>query len=408
VIVKKRTLLAINNHYYRRGGAEVVFLEHNRLFQEMGWDVVPFSAKHPERFDSSWENYFIEIGEPKTLWEKLRRAPQVLYSLEASRKIAAITARVRPDIAHVHNIYHLISPSVLDVLRKRGVPVVMTLHDLKLACPNYKMLASDGICERCRDGAVWNVVSQKCIKNSTVHSFLIYLETRLHRFLDIYNKNVRKFVVPSKFFIEKFVEWGWDRERFVYIPNFVDERSFSERSPGGEDFLYVGRLSPEKGVRTMVEAVALAGVRMTIAGRGPEEDHLKDMAKRLGANIEFVGHLSAEQIRESIRNCRAVVLPSECYENAPLSILESYAGGRPVIGARIGGIPELVREGESGSTFESGSADALASSLVDFAGKGEAQLAEMGQVGRRWVETCFTLESYKERMLSLYLSELGP
>ena len=188
----------------------------------------------------------------------------------------------------------------------------------------------------------------------------------------------------------------------MYIPNFVDERSFSLRGVGGSSFLYVGRLSSEKGVQTLVRAVARAGVNMVIAGKGPEENSLKQMAHDAGANISFVGHLSAEQIQRSISICRAVVLPSECYENAPLSILESYAGGRPVIGARIGGIPELVREGETGVTFESGNVDDLASVLAKFASISDWTLGEMGQAGRRWVELDFTLKAYKDRMLELY------
>lgn len=400
--MKSQRLLSINNHYYRRGGAEVVFLEHNRMLEEDGWEIIPFSAKHPERLKSEWDNYFIDVGEPMTLREKVARAPQVLYSFEAARKIRSLIERVQPTIAHAHNIYHLISPSVLRVVAQSGIPVFMTLHDLKLACPNYKMLAKDGVCERCKHGDIWNVVRHKCVKDSFAQSLLIFLETTVHRYLDIYKKHVRRFVVPSRFFIEKFVEWGWDRDRFIYIPNFVDIDSFSRSGEGGDSFLYVGRLSREKGVHTMIEAVARSGVRLVIAGKGPEEAALRNSVERSGAKVTFVGHLSAAEICAAIATCRAVVLPSECYENAPLSVLESYAGGRPVIGAKIGGIPELICEGLSGATFESGNVDALASALSNFALLGSADLKEMGRFGREWALRDFSRESYKSRILSLY------
>lgn len=403
------TLLSINNYYYRRGGAEVVFLEQNKLFGEAGWDVVPFAMHHPKNGDTPWKHYFvdeIEFGEEYSLLGKLRKVPKVIYSFEARRKLNDLLHNVRPDIAHAHNLYHHISPSILGLLKKRNIPIILTLHDLKLACPAYKMLTHDGICERCREGGLRQVVINRCIKNSLALSGIIFLESFFNRALRCYSDNVNKFITPSRFYLEKFVEWGWERERFVHIPNFIDIDSHEPDYTPGRPFLYVGRLSPEKGLATLVQAAARAKVPLWIIGTGPEEDALKQLVLTLDADVSFLGYKAGEELYGLMRRARAVVLPSEWYENAPMSVLEAYALGRPVIGAAIGGIPELVHEGETGMTFESGNIEDLASALRRCAEMPDTRLADMGRAARQWVETDFSPARYFESLMLLY-RELG-
>src|SRR5262249_8776576 len=160
--------------------------------------------------------------------------------------------------------------------------------------------------------------------------------------------NVERFVVPSRFVIDKLVEWGWDRDRFVHIPNFVETARFEPRGTPGRSFLYFGRVSPEKGLDTLIRAGALARVPVTIVGAGAEREALERLAADVGADATFLGHQTGEALHDAIRSARAVVLPSTWYENAPLSVLEAYALHRPVIGSDIGGIPELIRDGETG------------------------------------------------------------
>ncbi len=401
------TLLSINNYFYRRGGAEVVFLEQNRMFEEIGWQVVPFAMRHPKNMPSEWEGHFvneIEFGHSYSFAGKVARALKITYSLEARAKIRRLTARVRPDIAHAHNVYHHISPSIFGVLKDEGVPTVLTLHDLKIACPAYKMLTHDGVCERCRTGGLHNVVVHRCIKDSLVLSAAIFMETSVQRLMGCYSRHVDRFVVPSRFYLEKFVEWGWPRERFTHIPNFVDVAAHAPDRRVGSRFVYFGRLGPEKGLRTLVRAAAAAGVGVDIVGTGPEEGALRALAGELGADVDFRGYLSGEALQEAIRRARAVVLPSEWYENAPMSVMEAYALGRPVIGAAIGGIPELIREGKTGTVFESGNTKALAEALRRFSGLDDAEVADMGERGRVWMEVDFTAECYRDRVLALYRS----
>jgi glycosyltransferase involved in cell wall biosynthesis len=401
------TLLSINNYYYRRGGAEVVFLEQNSLFEEIGWQVVPFAMHHPQNLPSEWQDYFvdeIEFSADYSLLEKASRASKIIYSFEARKKIADLSAKVKPSVAHAHNVYHHISPAIFSKLKSLGIPTVLTLHDLKIACPCYKMMTHDGICERCKGGKIWNVVVHKCVKDSRVLSSVILAETAVHRLLGSYSKDVDKFITPSKFFIEKFVEWGWDRERFTYIPNFVDTRQFEPRGDVGKAFVYLGRLLFDKGLGTFIRAIALAGVKGWIVGTGPEEQQLRDLATQLNADVEFLGYKTGEAMADTIRHARAMVLPSELYENAPMSVLEAYALERPVIGADIGGIPELIKVGETGALFPSGNVEALAVQLRKFSAMSDADILAMGKTGRAWVEKDFTATRYRERLLDLYRS----
>jgi glycosyltransferase involved in cell wall biosynthesis len=384
-------------------------LRHNVLFESMGWRVAPFAMHHSNNINSRWSDFFveeIEFGSDYSLWEKLGRVPKVIYSFEAQRKVANLLDVFPADVCHAHNIYHHISPSILKTIKQRDIPIVMTLHDLKLACPAYNMLAQDGVCERCKGGRIHNVLLQRCIKESTALSAIVMIEALLHKMLRTFEQCVDRFIVPSRFYINKFVEWGWDRERFVYIPNAIDMGVFSPDYNPGKSFIYFGRLSREKGLSTLVKAASHAGVPLRIVGTGPDEQSLRKLSEATGADVTFLGYLKGQALHDVIRSAKAVVLPSEWYENAPLSILEAYALGKPVIGADIGGIPEMIRPEETGFTFSSGSTDELADVLKKVSGLSEYRISEMGRNGRAWAEDEFSHEKYRDRMLALY-QQLG-
>lgn len=404
-----RTLLSVNNYHYYRGGAETVFLEHNRLFEQEGWKVVPFAMKHQRNLPTPWSEYFvdeIEFGERYPLREKLVRAPRVVYSLQARQRLNKLLDAARPDICHAHNIYHHISPSILGLLRNREVPVVLTLHDLKIACPAYNMLTHDGICERCRGGLLYNVALHRCIKGSGTLSTIVMLEAVLHRLIGSYSRCVSLFVVPSRFYAAKLTEWGLPAGMFRHVPNFVDAAVYEPRYLPGDRILYFGRLSREKGLQTLVRAAAKTRSKLAIAGIGHELETLRQLVAQSGADVEFLGFLTGRALHEAIQGARAVVLPSEWYENAPMSVLEAYALGKPVIGARIGGIPELVRQDATGIQFMSGDVSSLAEALDRVQQCSDRELADMGREGRRWVEAEFTANIYRERILDVY-RELG-
>ncbi|MCZ4090865.1 glycosyltransferase family 4 protein [Sinorhizobium psoraleae] len=400
-----KRLLAINNYFYRRGGAETVFFDHMAMFGEIGWDVVPFAMQHDSNEASPWSEYFvseIEYGRKTGLLRKVSQAASVIYSVEAQRNIARLIERVRPSVAHAHNVYHHLSPAIFSTLKSAGIPVVMTVHDLKLACPSYKMLRDGKVCEDCSGGRIYNVLRHRCVKDSASLSAVVLAETMLHRLLGLYREKVDRLVVPSRFYLEKLVEWNWPREKMIHIPNFVDVEDYRSDWQEGGYFVFAGRLAPEKGLATLIRAVARSKQRLIVAGTGPEEAALRQLADELNADVTFAGYLSGQDLHRLIGESLALVLPSEWYENAPVSILETYALQRPVIGAAIGGIPEMVKEGETGLMATSGEVEDLARALNAMAGLTPAVRAQMGAAGRAWIASEFSAAAYRARTLDLY------
>ena len=326
----------------------------------------------------------------------------MIYSLQARRLMHGLLDRVAPQIAHVHNVYHHLSPSFLSLLRERGIRTVMTVHDLKLACPAYTMMAAGRPCERCRDGRLYNVAVNRCIKGSLALSSLVMVESYLHRWLRLYQANIDRFIVPSRYLLEKLVQWAFARERFVHIPNFVDLDRFAPGANPGRRFVYCGRLDDLKGVETLVRAACAARQPLTLIGAGPLEAKLRALSAERNGDVVFTGHLAQDELVAAMQDARAVVVPSECHENAPLVLLEAYAAGRPVIGSRIAGIPELVREEETGMLFPPGDVDALTDALARFARLPDGRVAAMGASARAWAERDFNAAIYLDRQLELY------
>ena len=398
-------LLSVNAYHYRRGGSDVVYLDHAALFERRGWQNLFFSMKHPNNLPYQYDHLFaerIDYEYSTGLIDRLTAAKRIIYSRDAQRRLSSLLTNHRVDVAHIHNIYHHLSPSVLVELRRRGIPAVMTAHDLKLACPNYKMMTSDGICERCKGGRVWNTLIHRCIKGSVAGSALITLESGIHKALGLYDHNLSAIVTPSRFYQEKLIEWGWKATKLHYIPNFVTVSADVNDVSYGDHVLYFGRLAPEKGVGTLIKAAAAAKVPLVVIGNGPEEAKLRALADAIAAPVEFRGFLSGDALWQAVQSCRAVVLPSEWYENAPMSLLEAFARRRPVAGARIGGIPELIQPEATGWLFRSGDVMDLAATLQRIMDAPDSVLSEMGRRARIFLDREFGPELYYNRMTNLY------
>jgi len=398
-------LLNINNYHYRRGGAEVVYLGHGAMFAAAGWASDWFAMKHPSNLPGIDERHFAKLIDLEHMHRRLDRisaAAAIIYNIDARRRIAGLLDQRRPDIAHAHNIYHHLSPSILGELKQRGIPVVLTAHDLKLACPSYKMLSHGQVCERCRGGRIWNVAVHKCLKDSHALSSLIAVETAVHRIGQMYTANIDRVVAPSLFYRNKLIEWGWAADKVVYIPNFSPTEWTTIPMPDDGPLLYFGRLSEEKGVATLIRAAAQSGVPVVIAGTGPQAAALSALTDELNAPVTFAGYCTGSGLAELFARTRAVVLPSEWYENAPMSVLEAHSAGRPVIGADIGGISEMIRHDETGWTFAAGNVDALAARMAAVAAMPAATLGEMGLAGGVVTRAQFSEARYRESMTSLY------
>jgi glycosyltransferase involved in cell wall biosynthesis len=313
------------------------------------------------------------------------------------------------DVAHAHNVYSRLTTSVLDLLYERHVPILLTLHDYKLICPSYTLLAKGRICEDCKSGKFYMAVQNRCHKDSLVASAIYAAETYFNEVFQKYRKNVRFLIAPSLFMKTKFIEFGWPEGQIAYIPNSVEPSVFEPRYSPGTYFLYLGRLSPEKGLITLIEAfmkITSDKANLTIVGEGPIRNQLETMA-RADSRIRFTGYLSGNALKKTTRNALAVIVPSEWYENAPISILEALAFGKPVLGARIGGIPEMIDEGVNGYLFETGNVDDLRKKLERILSMPDKKISNMGQAARQKVEREYNAELHYEMLMNIYHRALG-
>lgn len=366
-----RKLLLINKFYHDRGAAGGVgryLVQEEAGLQAAGWEVIPFAMAEPESRPSPWSSYFVrarDYSAPRWGSGALGDAASLLWNREAAARLEDLIRASKPDVAHLHNIYHHLSPSILPVLARHGIPVAMTLHDLRLLCPAIHMLRSDGICERCRGGQLHHAVLGKCVKESRAASLLAAIETFHHRTRRLYEETVKVFLCPSRFYQKKYAEWGYPQHKLVHLPNFVDLDFWSpgniSRAPHRDAYIYFGRISKEKGLRTLLEAHALwerghregtittAPLRLLIAGTGPCEGNMKAFAKSLELEtVELLGGLGIDELRTALGQARFSVLPSLCYENGPMAALESLAAGIPLVGNDLGGIPEMIQDGITG------------------------------------------------------------
>lgn len=398
-------ILLINKILYPKGGDTASTLVTGALLSRKGHEVHYWGMAHPSNPEYTYNDYFVsqvDYNKASGILTKLKAASNILYSFEAKNKIGVFIKEIKPDIVHLNNFYHQISPSILHVLKKHNVPTVMTMRDYKLVCPSYSMLADGKPCERCKGGRYYNCFFNKCTKGSYAKSFLNVVEMYLHhKILHIYD-SIDVYISPSMFLKNKLEEMGFAHE-IEYLPNFVDLGEYSPRYNWQQrSIVYFGRLSPEKGLSTLLEAVKGLNIKLKIIGDGPIRQELekKAVVERIN-NVLFVGYKSGEELKKEIQNAMVAVIPSQCYENNPRSVIESFALGKPVIGARIGGIPELVKDGQTGYTFESGSVNDLRSKinlLIEIPDK----VVNMGKTARKLVEQHNNPEAHYQRLTQIY------
>jgi glycosyltransferase involved in cell wall biosynthesis len=401
-------ILLINKFFYRRGGAEVVFFQTADLLRRTGHSVVEFSMKHRENEDSPYADLFVDsVDFPmlRGIGPMAREAVRAVYSRQAYRNLTELVRRERPDLAHLHNYYFHLTPSILYALRDAGVPVVHTLHDYHLACPNHGFYdyRRNAICEDCPQCGFHRVLVNRCMKVGLARSLVAYIEAALYNALGTYRRLVHHYIAPSEFLRSKLSPRPIPPGKISVLPNTVEDWGGLGPAPSDGAFFYAGRLSQEKGLDLVVEvARRLPQTHWRLAGAGPLEDELRRSIEAQGlANVTLLGHIEGDALREEYRRAAVVVLPSRCYENCPLTVLEAMSAGRPAIGARIGGIAELVREGKTGWLFEAGSADDF-ERVVREALASPSVLARFGETACEVFLKQYAPPIHLERLLAIY------
>jgi glycosyltransferase involved in cell wall biosynthesis len=399
-------VLNVNKFHYRRGGAETAYFLLARLLESKGHEVVPFAMRDPRNEPTPWERFFpsgVAFQSPAGPLESWRRARRVIYFGEARDCMRRIVEEAEPDLVHLHNFAHQLSPSILDALADFPGPVVQTLHDYKLTCPTYLHRTAAGeICERCKGGRAWNCVIHRCNGGSVPRSAVNAIEWGWHRARRTYDR-IDLFLCPSRFIRDKCVEHGIASERLWLLPNFLFASDYAA-TPPGSTVLYAGRLSEEKGLDALLEAVArVPHATLVLAGEGPDRAALEARAAALGIadRVRFAGFLSGPAFEDAWRESAFLVLPSRVWEVSPMVIQEAYARGRPVVAYRFGAVPEVVRDGETGVLVPPGDVPALAGALASLLAD-PARVATLGRAARSFVERELGVERHWQGLEEAY------
>jgi glycosyltransferase involved in cell wall biosynthesis len=400
-------ILFCNKYNYPFSGTESYLFAVMDLIRARGHEPALFSMAGPRGEQTPYEQHFVPLKSFKNgrqgLWNSARLAASAIYSREARLRLRRLIAEFQPDVAHVRNIYHHLSPSILWELKAQGVPVIYHMNDFKLLCPSYNFVSHGQACERCAGGKFWHVMTEGCYSGGLGQSVVLAAEAYAHKWLKTYQACVDCFLAPSEFVKAKLIENGWDSAKIRVLAHFQhlpeDPPPILESAP----ILYFGRLSPEKGVDDLLRAMQrLRHVRLQIAGDGPQRLELEQLASSLQLqNVEFLGQLPREALDQAIARSQFTVFPSHAYETLGKSILESYAWARPVIASDLGSRRELMRNHETGLLFPVGRADALAAAISFLAGQ-PALAKQMGIAGRELVRRNHAPDDHYASLTSLY------
>lgn len=395
-----RVLIA-NNYFYLRGGAERVMFNDMRALAEAGAEIVPFSAADPANAPTEYAKYFAEGADIHATGalQRVRAAYEAIHCQRAADAFDRLIRDAQPDIVHFHNIYGRLSTSLFSVAERRGIPSVLTLHDYKVVCPSYLMLNDGQPCDSCLDGGFWRCALNRCHKGNVAASAVYSVEAYVSRLGGRYDA-VSAFLCPSRFMETLLTRFGVAGDRIIYHPNAVDPAAYTP-SYEGDYALYLGRLSHEKGLPTLLRAMAGTGVPLRIAGSGPMEQTVRDLADAGQDPIVLEGHCEGERLRDLCRNAAFVVVPSEWYENAPMSVIEAFAYGKPVVATSIGGNPELVIDGETGYLVDCRNPRQLQAVITEL-WRDKAGRQRMGRQARELVETRLSQKVRTASLLAIY------
>ena len=359
-------VLLVGNHWTDGpGGAETVLVLSADLLRRAGHEVVPFAVAE-ERTLPTPVRARLPVAAGSRSRTRFGEAWAGTWSPRAYRALAAVVDEVRPDVAHVHHVFERLTTSVLDALRRRGVPTVMTLHDYKPVCPGYRLFAEGAPCTGCLPGRHLEVLRHRCLEGSRWRSVAAAADSWAARARGLYDR-VDAFVAPSAFLRDRVVEGGLPAGRVHVLTNPVVAADEPRRAPEEPPYvLYAGRLVAEKGVGTLLDAAALLppGVRVRLLGSGRLEGQVRARVAAGALPVDVLGPQPPDVVRRQLRGAAAAVLPALWWENCPMAVLEAGAQGVPVVASSVGGIPELVEDGVTGRLVPPGDAPALAAALT--------------------------------------------
>lgn len=402
-------ILLIDVYNFNKGGAETVCFNTGKLLEERGHKVVYFTLKWAQNKPSPFSKYFPESKETRDGPLKLvKNLINYFFHIEASKKIEQLILNEKPELAHIHLMWGQITPSIFPVLKKYHIPILFTVHDYRIVCPAYTFRDGSGrVCEDCQGKYFYKCFTHTCCKGSKLMSAVMASEQYFRNAFFNPSKYIDGFIYVSNFaknIQEKYMP-ELKLKRNITLYNFSTTiSSKSKEIPQARYYLFFGRLSYEKGIKTLLEAFKdLPQYKIKVAGIGPKEMELKTFTVANGMqNVEFLGYKQGKELEDLVNNAYFVITPSEWYENNPMTIIESYSVGTPVIGARIGGIPEIVVDGQTGFLFESGNVDDLREKLILTDKLNGCEYSELSANTIRFANENLSKDIYWEKLKGFY------
>ena len=388
-------ILLVHNTYQQPGGEDVVFSQERELLERAGHQVLTYCR-------SNWE-----IAGYSAL-KRLALVGRMVWAQDSRREIAGLIHREKPDLVHVHNTFLMVSPSIYSACKEAHVPVVQTLHNYRLLCPAATFFRDGRVCEECLEHSLRRGVLHGCYRDSRAETSAVALMLAVHRWLGTWSEMVDSFIALSGFSRQKFIEGGIPTEKIAVKPNFVYADPGC-RARSGEYALFIGRVSPEKGIRTLLAAWQRLQVRipLRIIGGGPEREFLEEHATQMElSDVRFLGQLPRDEVIAALKGARFLLFTSEWYENFPMTIVEAFACGVPVVCSRLGAMEEIVADGRTGLHFTPGNADDLAAK-VEWASAHPEEMAAMGRAARAEYEAKYTAQRNYPMLMEVYQKALA-
>jgi len=398
-------VVVASKFYYHRGGLESYLFKISDILKSYNHEVIPFSTTYERNINTEYRRFFtkyIEVGNisNSAILEKVNALFKIFYNIEAKENFSKLLDYARPDLVWGFGIHRHLSPSIFIEAQKRAIPVIHRLSDYSLICPDSRLIKGDGsncnelLC--CKD-SYFNAIKYRCVRQSKdsfsgknpsiIASAVGAAEIYFHNKFKLYINNVDKFIAPSQFLMNTMIKGGIPEYKITHIPIFIDPYKYKPEYISQPYMVYVGRLSCEKGLTLLLEAMSrLKHQKLFIIGDGPEKLKLEYIKEQKNlVNVKFLGSMFDEQLHRIIRNSRLVIVPSTWYENSPHVVLEAFALGKPVLGARIGGIPEYVEENITGQLYEHNNLDELTEKINTLMQQ-QTLCEEMGRASRKIAE----------------------
>ena len=391
-----------------RGGSETYYFALKDALERKGHEVVCFAMQDEKNLPCEQEKFFVKNSDyngDSGVSAKLRMVKDFFYNKSAAEQMEALIEQEQPDIAHIGLLHRQITFSVVEVLKKHNIPVVMTMHDLIFACPNYTCLSGGEICESCIRGSVFNCITNKCVKDSYPKSVLAAFEKIYLLKKDFYDY-IDLYITECDFYKKLFEDSNVTISDIKTMTNFLPvEQKFEFNSAYSDYVLYFGRFSYEKGILTLLKAHKESGCRypLKVVGAGPIEDEIKKfVSDNELTNIELPGPIYGDEMERIIEGARVIVVPSEWYENCPYALLQAIAKGKIVIASNIGGLPELISDGETGFLFEAGNSSDLAAKIEQVCTMDKSQYEDMSRHIAESAHSRHNWEQYIDSLLDEY------